>query len=36
MDDDTALHDASINGHLEVAQLLIDHGADVVRQGRGK
>ena len=30
MDDDTPLHDASINGHIEVAELLIAHGANVV------
>lgn len=34
MDDDTPLHDACINGHMQVAELLISHGADVVREER--
>ena len=26
---DTALHNASENGHMEIAQLLVDMGADI-------
>lgn len=34
-DGDTALHQASQNGHKEAVELLLDRGADVDRAGKG-
>lgn len=37
MEDDTPLHDAAYNGHLKIARMLVERGADpAARNGKGK